>query len=53
MQAKVDGLILAAGLSTRAKAFKLGLRVEGKTIIERSVEGMYDICSKVIVVGRS
>ena len=50
MQAKVDGLILAAGLSTRAKTFKLGLRVEDKTIIERSVEGMYDICSKVIVV---
>jgi len=50
MPAKVDGLILAAGLSTRAKAFKLGLRVEDKTIIERSVEGMYNICSKVIVV---
>jgi molybdenum cofactor cytidylyltransferase len=27
------------------------LQIGGKTVIERCIEGMYDICSKVVVVG--
>lgn len=48
---KVDGIVLAAGLSTRAGAYKLVLKIQGKTIIERCVESIYDTCSQIIVVG--
>lgn len=47
----VEGIILAAGLSKRAVSYKLALEIEGMSIIERCVEGMYDVCSKIIVVG--
>lgn len=47
----IEGIILAAGLSSRAGTYKLTLELGGKTIIERCVEGMYNVCSKVIVVG--
>lgn len=48
---KVEGVILAAGLSSRAGTYKMTLEIEGKTIIEKCVESMYNICSRVIVVG--
>ncbi|RXI48254.1 nucleotidyltransferase family protein [Clostridium tetani] len=48
---KVEGIILAAGLSTRAGTNKLILDIDGKTAIERCICGMYDLCSKIIVVG--
>ena len=48
---KVEGIILAAGLSTRAGTNKLILDIGGKTVIERCIYGMYDLCSKIIVVG--
>lgn len=48
---KVEGIVLAAGLSTRAGTNKLMLDVGGKTIIERCIYGMYDLCSKITVVG--
>ncbi|BDR65393.1 nucleotidyltransferase family protein [Clostridium tetani] len=48
---KVEGIILAAGLSTRAGTNKLILDIDGKTAIERCIYGMYDLCSKIIVVG--
>lgn len=47
----IEGIILAAGFSTRAGAYKLTLELGGKTVIERCIEGMYDACSKIIVVG--
>lgn len=47
----VEGIILAAGFSSRAGAYKLTLELCGKTVIERCIEGMYDACSKIIVVG--
>jgi molybdenum cofactor cytidylyltransferase len=47
----VEGVILAAGLSSRTGIYKMTLEIEGKTIIERCVESMYDFCSRVIVVG--
>lgn len=48
---KVDGIVLAAGLSSRCEKYKLALGIEGKTVIEKCIEPMYDICSSIIVVG--
>lgn len=47
----IEGIIPAAGFSSRAGAYKLTLELGGKTVIERCIEGMYDVCSKIIVVG--
>lgn len=47
----VQGVILAAGLSSRAKAFKMTLEVKGKTVIENTIDNMIEHCSKVFVVG--
>lgn len=47
---KIEGIVLAAGLSSRAGTNKLILDVGGKTVIERCIDGMYDICSRIIVV---
>ena len=47
----VEGVILAAGFSKRAGAFKLTLDLCGKTILARCIEGMYNHCSRLIVVG--
>jgi molybdenum cofactor cytidylyltransferase len=47
----IEGIILAAGLSSRAKAFKLELLLDGKTVLERCVESLYDACTRIIVVG--
>ena len=47
----IDGIVLAAGLSSRAGVYKLTLDVCGKMVIERCIESMYDICSNIIVVG--
>ncbi len=47
----IDGIVLAAGLSSRVGRYKLTLDMQGKTVIERCIESMYDICSNVIVVG--
>ena len=46
----IDGIVLAAGLSSRVGRYKLTLDMQGKTVIERCIESMYDICSNVIVV---
>jgi molybdenum cofactor cytidylyltransferase len=48
---KTAGVILAAGFSSRMKTYKMTLRINGKTIIEHCLEGMYDFCSDIIVVG--
>ena len=47
----VEAVILAAGLSSRAGAFKMELEYEGKKLLERCIEVFYGICSRVIVVG--
>ncbi|HEX9059620.1 MAG TPA: NTP transferase domain-containing protein, partial [Clostridia bacterium] len=47
----IEGIILAAGFSSRAGAYKLTLDLGGKTVIERCIEGMYDTCSSILVVG--
>lgn len=46
----IEGIVLAAGLSSRAEIYKMTLDFVGKTLIERCIEGMYDVCSKIIVV---
>ncbi|MBV7271735.1 nucleotidyltransferase family protein [Clostridium sp. PL3] len=48
---KVNGIILAAGLSSRMKAFKPLLKLKEKTIIEHSIDSMFNAgVSQVIVV---
>lgn len=47
----IEAVVLAAGYSSRAEAFKLELDLGGKTVIERCVEGMLPLCSRIIVVG--
>ena len=45
-----EAIILAAGLSSRAKTNKMLLTVDGKTIIEDCIESFYDTCSRLILV---
>ncbi|HZK37274.1 MAG TPA: nucleotidyltransferase family protein [Clostridia bacterium] len=47
----VEGIVLAAGFSSRAGRNKLLLDIGGKPIIERCILSMYDSCAKIIVVG--
>lgn len=48
---KIEGVILAAGFSSRAGAFKMALDFNGKTVIENVVSNMKKYCSKIYVVG--
>jgi molybdenum cofactor cytidylyltransferase len=45
-----DGIILAAGYSSRVGAFKMGLMLEGKPLIHHTIETMRTACSQIIVV---
>lgn len=47
----IEGVVLAAGLSKRTGTCKMLLDLGGITLIERCIRGMFNICSKVIVVG--
>ena len=47
----IEAVVLAAGYSSRAESFKMELDLHGKTVIERCIEGMNDLCSRIIVVG--
>jgi molybdenum cofactor cytidylyltransferase len=47
----IEGMILAAGSSVRAGTFKPALLIGKKSMIERCIEGMYDICQRIVVVG--
>ncbi|AOR22809.1 nucleotidyltransferase family protein [Clostridium taeniosporum] len=47
----LNGVILAAGLSSRMKAFKPLLKLKGKTIIENSIDSMFNAgVNKIVVV---
>ncbi|MCP5108398.1 MAG: nucleotidyltransferase family protein [bacterium] len=48
---KFEGIILAAGLSSRAGLFKMEFPFGEKMLIQRVIEGMITACSRVIVVG--
>jgi molybdenum cofactor cytidylyltransferase len=47
----VEGVVLAAGFSSRTGVYKLTLNVMNRTIIESCLDSMYQVCSKIIVVG--
>jgi molybdenum cofactor cytidylyltransferase len=47
----IEGVILAAGSSARAGTFKPALDLGGKPMIGRCLEGMLQVCSRVVVVG--
>lgn len=47
----IEGVVLAAGYSSRADAFKMTLDIGGKCVIERCIEGMLELCSRIVVVG--
>jgi len=47
----VDAVILAAGYSSRAGDFKPALDLFGKSILQRCIESMRDLCENIIVVG--
>ena len=48
---QVEGIILAAGFSRRAGAFKMELPFGEKRLIQQVVEGMRQSCPRIIVVG--
>lgn len=50
MDYDVDGVILAAGFSSRTGVFKMGLKLREKTLIERTIDAMKGLCSRLIVV---
>jgi molybdenum cofactor cytidylyltransferase len=50
MTEPAEGVVLAAGLSSRSKKYKMALPLGDRTVIEKSIEGMYDLVSRVIVV---
>jgi molybdenum cofactor cytidylyltransferase len=47
----IEGIVLAAGLSERAGTFKMTLKIGESTVIEKCIQGMYDLCSRLVVVG--
>lgn len=47
----VDGVILAAGYSSRTGDFKPGLDLYGKSILQRTIESMGELCENIIIVG--
>lgn len=48
---RIEGIILAAGFSSRAGTFKMELPFGKKKLLRRAVDGMKHCCSRVIVVG--
>jgi molybdenum cofactor cytidylyltransferase len=49
--ADIEGVILAAGLSTRAGCFKMEWRLGHRTLIEWAVAGMSPAVDRIVVVG--
>lgn len=47
----IDGILLAAGFSSRAGLFKMTLPLGKKTILECALQGMLEVCQRVTVVG--
>lgn len=50
MNTNIDGIILAAGFSSRTGVFKMGLRMGEKKMIQQVIDEMKELCSHVIVV---
>lgn len=49
----VEGVIIAAGFSSRAGGWKMAFNIGGITVIERCVLGMVQNCSRIFVIGGS
>ncbi len=47
----IEGVILAAGYSSRAKVNKMIEEIAGKPLLVRCIEGMYGAVSRILVVG--
>ncbi len=47
----VEGLILAAGFSSRAGGFKMELPLGDRTVLEWCIAGLAPVCDRLIVVG--
>jgi len=47
---QVEGVVLAAGLSSRSGEYNMALPLSNKAVIEKSIEGMYELVSRVLVV---
>jgi molybdenum cofactor cytidylyltransferase len=47
---QVEGVVLAAGLSSRSGQYKMALPWGDKTLIEKSIEGIYELASRILVV---
>ena len=45
-----EGVLLAAGLSTRSGRYKMALPLGDKAVIQRSIENMYDAVERIWVV---
>jgi molybdenum cofactor cytidylyltransferase len=50
MSQQVEGVVLAAGLSSRSGQYKMALPLGDTTVIEKSIEGMYGLASRILVV---
>lgn len=48
---RIEGLVLAAGFSSRAPGFKMTLPLCGQTVIEHTIQKLLLYCDRVIVVG--
>lgn len=46
-----EGIILAAGYSSRAGVNKLLLDLRGRSVLERCIESMSPFCTRIIIVG--
>lgn len=46
----IEGVILAAGYSSRANGFKMEFEIDGKAMLKRCIESLYDVCTRIIVV---
>ena len=51
LQEPMEAIILAAGYSSRANAFKMSLPLGQKTVLEYTVSKFEGICKKMIIVG--
>ncbi len=51
MTTNIDGIVLAAGFSSRAGTFKLELDLVGKPLIRHTLDRLKEFCSQLIVVG--
>jgi molybdenum cofactor cytidylyltransferase len=47
----IEGIVLAAGLSSRAPSYKMALEFNNKTVLQICIENMYNEVDKITVVG--